>query len=333
MSRDDTGGPSAAITRRQRPVSGYHRLTIACLIAIALLPYASRLLAATSPAPTLPVATSSAATSIATIDDAGMELTLSAPAQRIISLSPHITEILFMLGAGSRVVGTMAQSNYPDEARQIQRIGDHNGLDIETIVALKPDLIISWPSGNLPRQLQTLGRLGLPLFASDPQRLDDIPRTLQNLGRLTGSDDRAMELVREYQQRLQVLRDRYSNKPTVSVFLQIWPQPLMTVNDQQLLGDVIHLCGGRNVFGDLATLAPRVNTEAVLQANPDVIISTAEGGDDPLSLRDWHRWPALKATRDGHLYGIDPAIISRPTPRILDGAVQMCRLLDQSRQH
>ena len=317
MSRHDMSGQATASVFPHNPHSGIRRrLAGVCLVAIMQTLFAGRLPAA------IPIMAS---------DVSGTKPVLTAPARRIISLSPHITEILFALGVGSRIVGTMDQSNYPDEARQIRRIGDHNHLDIEAIVALQPDLIISWPSGNPPRQLQTLERLGLPLFASDPQRLDDIPGTMQSLGHLTGTDDRATELVGEFQQRLQVLRDRYRNKPTISVFLQIWDQPLMTVNDQQLIGDVIHLCGGRNIFGNLATLAPRVSIEAVLQANPDVIISTAENGDDPVSLRNWHRWPTLKATRYSHLYGIDPAIISRPTPRILDGAAQMCRLLDQSR--
>ena len=317
MSRHDMTGQRSGDTDAYHRCRQYHRLAIVSLVIMALLPFTGELQAAATP--------------IMVTDDSGSTLTLTAPARRIISLSPHITEILFTLGAGSLIVGTMDQSNYPDAARRIRRIGDHLGLDIEAIVSLKPDLIINWTSGTLPRQLQTLKNLDLPLFASDPQRLDDIPRTIQNLGRLTGTDDRATELAGEFQRRLLALRDRYRNRPTVSVFLQIWAQPLMTVNDQQLLGDVIHLCGGRNVFGDLPTLAPRVSTEAVLQADPDVIISTAESGDDPASLQNWHRWPTLKATRDGHLYGIDPTIISRPTPGILDGATQMCRLLERSR--
>lgn len=301
---------------RYRP---YRRsLIVVGLLIMALQPFTGRSQAAAMP--------------ITVTDDNGRQLTLTASPQRIVSLSPNITEILFDLGAGSRIIGTIDQSNHPDEARQIVRIGDHHGVDIEAIVSLKPDLIISWPSGNLPRQLQTLERLGLTLYASDAQRLKDIPRTIQNLGRLTGTDERATELAGEFQRRLQSLQDRYRDRPTVSVFVQIWAKPLMTVNDQQLISDVIHLCGGRNVFGDLTTLTPRVSTEAVLQANPDVIISTSENGDDPLSLHDWHRWPTLKATQDGRLYGIDPNIISSPTPRILDGAERMCRLLERSRK-
>lgn len=293
-----------------------HSLTVLCLFTVLLLPF------------TRPV---SAAPTIVATDDNGMQLSLAMPARRIISLSPHITEILFALGAGARIVGTTAQSNYPEAARQIQRIGDYQGLDIEAIVALQPDLIISWPSGNPQRQLQTLKQLGLPLFASDPQRLKDIPGTIQNLGRLTGTDAQAARLAADFQRRLQALRDRYRNKAPVAVFVQLWAQPLITVNDRQLISDVIQLCGGRNVFGDLAALAPHVSTEAVLQANPDVIITTAETGIDPPALSNWHRWPALKAIRTGQLYGIDPLIISRPTPDILDGATRMCRILERSR--
>jgi iron complex transport system substrate-binding protein len=278
-----------------------------------------------------PLAGLQAAAAITVSDDQDRELTLSAPARRIISLSPHVTELLFALGAGQRLVGTIAHSNYPDQARRIRRIGDYRGLDIEAIIALKPDLIVTWPSGNPPEQLQTLRRLGLPLFASDPGRLDDIPDTLERLGRLTDNAARATKRAAEFRQRLQYLRERYSKRTPVPVFVQIWRQPLMTVNGRHLISDVVHVCGGRNIFADLTALSAQVSTEAVLQANPDVIISTAENGDDPPSLRDWHHWPTLTATREGHLYGIAPDIIASHTLRILDGATRMCRLLERAR--
>jgi iron complex transport system substrate-binding protein len=278
-----------------------------------------------------PLAGLQAATALAVIDDEGRKLTLAAPAQRIISLSPHVTELLFAVGAGPRIVGTIAHSDYPSGARRIRRIGDYRGLDIEAILALEPDLIVTWPSGNPPEQLQTLKRLGLPLFASDPVRLEDIPETLARLGRLTGDDAQAAEQAAAFQRRLQQLRVRYRDRAPVTVFVQIWRQPLMTVNGHHLISDVVKLCGGRNIFADLSALSAQVSTEAVLQADPDVIITTAEDGNDPPSLRDWHRWPTLKATRDGHLYGIAPDIIASDTPRILDGAARMCRLLEQAR--
>jgi len=266
---------------------------------------------------------------ITVIDDSGQQLTLTTAARRIISLAPHITELLYAAGAGQYIAGTISHSDYPPEAINIPRIGDHSGLDMETILGLQPDLIIAWPGGNPKAQLQKLRQLGLTIYTAEPQRLDDIPRIIEQLGQLAATTPQATSSASNFRQRLAGLRQRYQGLAPVRVFFQVWEQPLLTINGQHLISDVIQLCSGRNIFAELPTLVPQVNIEAVIQGNPEVIIS---GDENTAALQHWRRWKGLDASRNGHLYAIEPENISRHTPRILLGTQQLCKLLEQVRQ-
>jgi iron complex transport system substrate-binding protein len=265
-------------------------------------------------------------------DDAGQQLILLKPAQRIVSLAPHITELLYAVGAGSAVVGTSEFSDYPEAARAIPRIGGGGGLDLEAILALRPDLVIAWESGNPADQTRRLQQLGLPVFFSEPRRVADIISSLERFGRLTGRREEAHAQALAFAQRLEELRRRYSGREEVSVYYQIWEQPLMTVNGQHVVSDVIRLCGGRNVFAELPALAPQIDTEAVLAANPEVIVVGDAAAGQAASLAAWRRWPELKAVRQQHLYSIQRELLVRHTPRLLDGAEQLCRLLEGVRE-
>jgi iron complex transport system substrate-binding protein len=272
-----------------------------------------------------------AAAQITLTDDGGRSVTLKQPAQRIISLTPHLTELLFAAGAGERVVGTVAYSNYPDAAQRIARIGDSAQLDLERIVALKPDLIVVWMNGNAQRQLDKLLRLGIPVFYNEPRQLADIARAIEQLGRLAGTEALALPAARAFAARTTELHRRYSGSAPVTVFFQIWDKPLMTINGDHLISDVIRLCGGQNVFAGLKPLTPEISTEAVLAAEPEAIIGvTAEAGleEDP---QLWKKWPRLKAVARGNLFLIHSDLISRNTPRILEGAQQLCEQLDAAR--
>lgn len=269
-------------------------------------------------------------------DDNGQQITLRKPAQRIVSLAPHITELLFAVGAGAAVVGTSEFSDYPEAARALPRVGGGGGLDLEAILALQPDLVIAWASGNPAGQVRRLQQLGLTVFFSEPSRLEDIISSLERLGQLTGRSEEARAQARAFAERLEDLRQRYSGQDEVTVYYQIWERPLMTVNGQHIVSDVIRLCGGRNVFADLPTLAPQIDSEAVLAANPDAIVVGDAEGEPAASLLAWRRWPELKAVSQRHLYAIQRELLVRHTPRLLDGAQQLCRLLqgvrDQRRQ-
>jgi iron complex transport system substrate-binding protein len=265
-------------------------------------------------------------------DDTGRQVMLQQPAQRIVSLAPHITELLFAVGAGAAVVGTSEFSDYPEGARTIPRVGGGGGLDLEAILALQPDLVIAWESGNPAGQARRLQQLGLPVFFSEPGHLEGIISSLERFGQLTGRQKEAGVQARTFADRLDELRRRYSGRDEISVYFQIWERPLMTVNGRHIVSDVIRLCGGRNVFADLPVLAPQIDSEAVLAANPDVIVAGDAAGEPAASLVAWERWPELKAVRQGHLYTIQRELLVRPTPRLLEGAEQLCRLLEGVRE-
>ena len=263
-------------------------------------------------------------------DDAGQEIVLQQPAQRIVSLSPHITELLFAAGAGSSVVGVSEYSNYPAAAEIIPRISGGGGLDMEAIIALQPDLVVAWQSGNPDRQVKHLQSLGLTVFLSEPRRLEDVPQTIRKLGTLAATRIPAFEQAAAYEKRLDGLRSRYSQQPEVSVFYQIWANPLMTINGEHLISDAMQVCSGRNVFAKLPALAPQIDVEAVLVADPGVIIIGADSADNSM-LQQWRRWPELSAVKHKQLYIIKRELLVRQTPRILDGVERLCKILEEVR--
>jgi iron complex transport system substrate-binding protein len=267
-----------------------------------------------------------------TVTDArGDTIALARPAQRIVSLAPNVTELLFAAGAGARIVGTVEYSDYPPVARTIPRIGDYGGLNLEALLALRPDVVIAWGSGSPRAQVERLRELGIPVFVVEPRRLEDIAEVIEKLGRLTGSQQVAGPTAQRFRARLQALRATFADKPVVRVFYEVWHEPLTTVNGAQIISKVIHLCGGRNVFADLPTLAPQINVESVLVRNPDVIIASGAGASRPAWLDAWRQYPALRAVRGGHLYFINPDLIQRHTPRILKGAAILCGQLERAR--
>jgi iron complex transport system substrate-binding protein len=269
---------------------------------------------------------------IAVRDDSGAEVRLKEPAQRIVSLSPHITEILFAAGAGDRIVGTVDYSDYPPAARRVTRIGGYENPDVEAIVALKPDLVIGWQSGNSPRDLEPLKRLGVPLFWSEPVRIDDVAGNLEQFGELSGTSSVAAPAAAAYRARLAELRRRYSGGAPVRTFYEIWNEPPTTVGGQQIIGSAIRLCGGVNIFDHLTAKAPVVSIEAVLAADPEVIVASGPDSGRPEWLDGWRRWPQLTAATRDNLFTIPPELIQRHTPRLLDGTEQLCRDLEAARQ-
>lgn len=266
-------------------------------------------------------------------DDLGNMLRLMQPAQRIISLSPHATELLFAAGAGDKIVGVTEYSDYPPAAKSIQQIGNFNSIDLERVSLLKPDLIIAWQSGNPAAAIARLRELGYPLFLSEPRSLLDIPKNLQRLAKLAGTEAQAQRAIDVYNNKLQQLKARYAEKERLSVFYEIWNQPMMTVNGQHIINEVIEFCGGRNIFAQLKVLAPTVTVEPVLAANPQVIIASSSKGEAPAWLNDWRQWKTLDAVRYNNLFHVDADTINRHTPRILRGIEQVCDALNSARQH
>ncbi len=263
-------------------------------------------------------------------DDSGVILRLAAPARRIVSLAPHITENLFAAGAGDRIVGVVDYSDYPEAARRIAHVGGASSPDMEAIVALRPDLVIAWQSGSSGALVRKLQALGIHVFLSQPDRLEDIPTGIEKLGCLAGTEIAAAKTAARLRLRLAALRRQFAGKARVPVFFEVWQRPLMTVGGSQIISDVIRVCGGENIFASQKGMAPVVSVESVLAADPEAIA----GGDvgDGKSLDEWRKWPHLKAAARGNLFFVPTDLMQRPTPRLFDGAERLCQQIETARK-
>ncbi|WP_420813215.1 cobalamin-binding protein [Pararobbsia silviterrae] len=299
------------------------------------------------------VASHAHAAAITVTDDSGAVVTLQAPAHRVISLAPHTTELIYAAGGADAIVGAVSFSDYPSAARALPRVGDNQALDLEKIVALKPDLLVVWRHGNVAQQIDALRALGIPMFESEPKRLPEIAQNLHKLGALMGTEAVADHAAADFTARIDALRARYAQRSPVRVFYQIWDNPPMTLSGQHMVSDVIALCGGQNVFASLAPIAPTVSTEAVIAANPEAIVtgryddSPHAGTDDrardasspqatpalPKSLDRWKAWPQIAAVAHDNLFSVNADWMDRAGPRIADGAGELCAELDVARRH
>jgi iron complex transport system substrate-binding protein len=250
---------------------------------------------------------------------------------RIISLSPHITELLFAAGAGDRIVGVDDSSDYPAAVAGIARVGEPSALDIEGLLRLKPTLIVLWDSGTPASRKAELERLHLQLYVTDQRHLDDIGATLIEFGRLAGTEPVAAAAARSYRTELAQLRARYAGRSRLRVFYQVWDRPLYTLSGAHVVSEVLSLCGGENVFADLSTLAPAIDKEAVLTRDPDVILIAATGAEGARQTLEWGQFSNIRAVRRHHVFTVDPSLVGRMAPRILQGVREVCGLLDAAR--
>jgi iron complex transport system substrate-binding protein len=280
----------------------------------------------------LAIASAPARAAITVTDDSGAKVTLARPAQRIISMSPHVTELLFAAGGGSRVVGAMNFSDYPEAAKKIPLVGSSSQLDMERLIALKPDLLVVWQSGNTARQLEQLRQLGIPMFYSEPVQLEQVATSVERLGQLMGTEAAARPAAAAFRARIAALGARYAKRPVVRVFYQIWDKPLYTLNGKQIVSDAIRLCGGDNVFGKLYVKAPEVSIEAVMQEDPEVIFGGDQHDPADAGLNIWKPFKGMQAVKRGNLFNLGGELLTRPTPRMADGATNLCEKLELARQ-
>lgn len=278
----------------------------------------------------LPALRPAGAAAVSVRDDAGQVISLPAPAQRVVALSPHLTELAFAAGAGDHVVGVMRYSDFPAAAQALPVVGDAFAVNLEAVARLKPDLLLVWRSGMNPRQQERLRSLGVPVYESESTTVDGIADTLRRLGRLMGTPGRAEAEASRTETRWQALRAHYSHRPPVRVFYQLWHEPLMTVSQGHLIDQAISACGGLNVFARQATLAPTISWEAAVAANPQLVV-TAAARDEPPHLEPWLRFSKVEAVRHQQLKVVDGHRLARMTPRFVDGAENLCEVIDQAR--
>lgn len=260
------------------------------------------------------------AATIRILDDAGQTLEFMRPPQRIISLTPHLTELLFAVGAGAQVVGVDSASDFPPAAQLLPRVGDFSRMNFERILALKPDLVVVWVGGNRAADIHGLKQMGIPVLQTQATRLDDVARLLRLLGQASGHAVAGNSAARRFSTQLEELAAG-SPQPVVKVFYQVWDRPLMTVGGAHWISDALALCGARNVFADLPGLSPVVSREAVLQRAPALIV----GGSDAPDMRLlWQTFSGLPAVKNQAFVSVNADLLHRPTPRLIDGVTDLC---------
>lgn len=259
--------------------------------------------------------------------------TRAAPAQRVIALAPHTVEHLFALGAGERIVATTDFANYPEAALAIPRVGGYNGLQIEKVFELQPDLILAWQDGNKAEDIERLESLGLPVNRSKIESIDAVPERLRELGEMLGLQERAEALAQQFMHEIAAIRSENARKPPVRFFYQLWLEPLKTLTPGSWVNETLRSCNGVNVFPDQGDSDyPQVSLENVLLKAPEVIIVPSHHGDVIASGERWKAWPEIPAVQHQHIYYIDGDLLHRPTLRVLEGMREVCRVFDRVRK-
>ncbi len=261
------------------------------------------------------------AATVRLVDDAGQTLEFSQPPQRIISLTPHLTELLFAVGAGSQIVGVDSASDFPVEAKTLPRVGDFSRINFERVLALKPDLVIVWVGGNRAADIHGLKKMGVPVLHTQATHLEDVARLLRLIGQASGHAESGNAAARKFSSQLAQLKMPTSQQPPMKVFYQVWDRPLMTVGGTHWISDALSLCGARNVFADLRGLSPVVSREAVLQRAPALIVG---GNDAPDMRRTWKAFASLPAVKNNAFVSVDADLLHRPTPRLIEGVAGLC---------
>ena len=256
-------------------------------------------------------------------------VTAAAERPRIVSLAPNLTEITYAAGAGPALVGTVEYSDYPEAARSLPRVGDGWRIDLEQVLALRPDIVLAWSSGTPAATIERLRATGLRVVEVPTFRLADVPAALRLVGELAGTRAAAESAAARFDAQVQRLRRQHAGARPVRVFIEIDDEPLFTVNGRHIISEVAGLCGGRNVFAGLPQIAPQVDVEAVLASDPDVILSTDDTIADPRA--QWLAWPQLRAVRLGTIYSLSSDTVTRASPRLAQGAADVCAALDAAR--
>jgi iron complex transport system substrate-binding protein len=273
--------------------------------------------------------TVSTAAEISLTDDAGRKVELKAPAQRIVTMAPFLTELAFSAGAGDRVVGVSAHSDYPPQARGLPEVGSALAFSIEPIAAMRPDLALVWKDSVRSEDLKRLEAFGVAVFVAQARTLEDVPRLLVAIGRLAGRDPSAA--VEGYRATLARLRERHAGRPGLRAFLEIWHAPLTTLAGPHWINEALELCGARNAFRDLPGIAPQVSWEEVYARDPQVIVGAGSARSTAEFRGNWGSRRSLEAVRQGRLVFVEADIIQRPTLRLAEGVAKLCAGLERAR--
>ncbi len=255
-------------------------------------------------------------------------------AQRIVALSPHSVELLYALGIGDRILATTDYADYPEAAKQIERVGGYHGVLAERILELNPDLIVAWEGGNKSGDLDKLESLGLPVYRTETKKLRDIAIEITMLGALTGTQKKAKLLVDKFHQDLDSLTKENKNKTKVSFFYQLWSSPIRTISVGSWINEMLTICGGSNIVTSPDVDYPQISLETVLLNKPQaIIIPSAHGHDNgELSGLKWTDWPEIPAVKNQHIYRINGDILHRFSLRVVEAIETICSTFDRVRE-
>lgn len=256
-------------------------------------------------------------------------ITNAETAKRIIALSPHSVEMLYKIGAGKNIIATTEYADYPESAKNILRIGGYYGIQMEKVIALKPDLIVVWSGGNKKEDIEKLTKLGFHLYDSNPKTLSEVATNIEQLGKLTGKQKQSILVANQYRSELNKLTTRYKNKKKIKVFYQLWQKPLMTVSNNSWIAQIIATCNGENIFSNASSDYPQVSIENVLIKNPQVILISKQNSSP--SSNNWNKWPEIDAVKNHHIYSLNADLLHRPTTRSILGIKSLCNALDNAR--
>ena len=270
---------------------------------------------------------------VSVTDDNGVVISLEQPATRILALAPHIIENVYSAGAGDLLVGSVSYANYPLEAESLPKVGGYNKYNIEAIAALKPDVIFAWQSGTPKHFFDKIKQLGIPLYLDEPSTMQEVATAIRNIGILTGKQHIAEPAAKKYLNDLALLRQSQAGKKPISVFYQVWHDPIYTINGKQIISDVLRLCGGVNIYANEKIKAPIITIESLIQRNPDVIITGTNHQAGVKPLLRWQQWPNLTAVKHSNLFTVNADIVSRHTARLIQGAQSVCEKFDIARNN
>lgn len=253
-------------------------------------------------------------------------------AQRVLVLAPHLTEIVDFVGGMSKVIAVDGSSNFPESVNTLPKLGNPWMLSAESILARKPDLVLVWQSGISMQVVAQLRKAGVPVFVSEPKKIEQVATTMRRVSKLLGTEQGSASRIDDWLQQFEALRAEYRGRTQVPVFYQVWGQPLMTLGGQHAVSEVIGLCGGRNVFGDLPNLAAQVSVEGVLKRKPEVLLASGSGRDHQGFVVQWSAWPQMPAVKRNHVYTLPNDILVRNGPRLIQAAKLVCAHIEQARR-
>ncbi len=269
------------------------------------------------------------ATAATFTDEAGRKVEVKGPPQRIVSVAPSVTEILFALGLGDRVAGVSVYCQFPPEALKKEKIGGYINPSLEKIVALKPDLVIGIAEGDLKSFVDKLAGLKIPVYIANPQNVSEVLTSIQKIGEVTFSSPSARKIVAGMKERIQEIQGRVRGRPLFRVLHILNFDPLISAGKGTFVDDLIRLAGGRNLAEKAQGRYPRFSMEEVLAQDPEVILLASMKSQDPMTEQRqwWERWKTVSAVKDNRIYVLDSDLIHRPSPRVVDGLEQVARAI------